>query len=57
MLDEVDPATGDVVGGLALLDASVLNAITALTLSPTGVLFAVNSVSSERPLRELVSIT
>ena len=56
VLDEVDPATGSVVGGLALIDASIINAVNALAISPGGVLFAVNTSKAGRGKRELVSI-
>lgn len=56
VLDEVDPATGSVVGGLALIDASIINAVNALAISPGGALFAVNTSKEGRTKRELVSI-
>ena len=56
VLDEVDPATGSVVGGLALIDASIINAVNALALAPGGALFAVNTAREGRTKRELVSI-
>src|SRR5438132_6891718 len=56
ILDEVDTTTGTVIGGLALIDASVLTAINALTLSPGGALLAVNTVKGGSTKRELVSI-
>jgi hypothetical protein len=56
VIDEVDPATGMVVGGISLLDASIINAVNALTISPTGALFAVNTAKGSRGKRELVSI-
>jgi hypothetical protein len=56
ILDEVDPATGAVVGGLALIDASIINAVNALSIAPGGALFAVNTSKEGRAKRELVSI-
>jgi hypothetical protein len=56
VLDEVDPATGMIVGGLALIDASIINAVNALALSPGGALFAVNTAKEGKAKRELVSI-
>ena len=56
ILDEVDPATGTVVGGLALIDASIINAVNALALAPGGALFAVNTAKEGRAKRELISI-
>src|SRR5436309_2386752 len=56
ILDEVDTTTGTIVGGLALIDASVLTAINALPLSPGGALLAVNTVKGGSTKRELVSI-
>ena len=56
ILDEVDPATGTIVGGLALIDASIINAVNALALSPGGLLFAVNTAKGGKAKRELVSI-
>jgi len=56
VLDEVDPATGTIVGGLALIDASIINAVNALAISPGGALFAVNTSKAGRAKRELISI-
>lgn len=56
VFDKVDPATGSVVGGLELLDASIINAVNALAVSPGGALFAVNTAKEGRAKRELVSI-
>ena len=56
ILDEVDPATGAIVGGLALIDASIINAVNALAISPGGALFAVNTAKGGKAKRELMSI-
>ena len=56
VIDEVDPTTGELVGGLALVDASILGAVYALTYIPTGALLAVNQSKSRKAGRELVSI-
>ena len=54
--DKVDPATGTIVGGLPLLDASIINAVNALAIDPGGALFAVNTSKEGKAKRELVSI-
>jgi len=56
VIDEVDPATGTIVGGIALIDASIINAVNALTVSPGGAIMAVNTSKEGRRKRELVSI-
>ncbi|MGE5616380.1 MAG: YncE family protein [Bacillota bacterium] len=56
LIEEVDPVTGDLVGAMALVNASVLNAIQALTFTPSGSLLAVNQSSDGSAHRELVSI-
>lgn len=56
IVDTMDPKTGAVVGGLQLIDSSVLNAVMALEMSSAGAIFAVNTVKGTKSKRELVSI-
>jgi len=56
VIDEVNVETGDLVGGLSVINNSVLNAVYALTYMPTRSLLAVNQVKGRERGRELVSI-
>jgi hypothetical protein len=56
IIDEVDVETGDLVGGVSVINNSVLNAVYALTYMPTRSLLAVNQVKGRERGRELVSI-
>jgi hypothetical protein len=56
IIDEVDVETGDLVGGVSIIDNSVLNAVYALTYTPSRSLLAVNQVKGRERGRELVSI-
>jgi hypothetical protein len=56
VIDEVDVETGALVGGVSVINNSVLNAVYALTYMPTRSLLAVNQVKGREKGRELVSI-